>query len=36
MKHTDTYFRLPNISDARFEEDELLGRGAKTTQGAKP
>ena len=31
-----TYFRVPNLSDARFEEDELLGRGAKTTQGATP
>ena len=31
-----TYFRVPNLSDARFEEDELLGRGAKTTQGANP
>ena len=31
-----TYFRVPNLSDARVEEDELLGRGAKTTQGSKP
>ncbi len=31
-----TYFRVPNLSDARFEEDELLGGGAKTNQGANP
>jgi DUF1680 family protein len=31
-----TYFRVPNLSDARFEEDELLGRRAKTNQGANP
>jgi uncharacterized protein len=31
-----TYFRVPNLSDARFEEDELLGHGAKRTRGANP